>query len=126
MSSLKIPGSTRTPEIDFNFETGEFSMAGESYPEDVRAFYDEPVRQFVGWLGSSDTPVNFDFRLVYFNSSSARVLVGLIDQIEDAARDGRACRIRWHHAADDENIRELGEEFGSDLSATRFELVVLE
>lgn len=126
MSSLNIPASTRTPQIDFDFENGQFLMAGESYPEDVRAFYDEPVRQFSDWLGSSDTPISFDFRLVYFNSSSARILVSLIDQMESAAREGRECLIRWHHAAADENIRELGEEFGSDLVAARFELVVID
>ncbi len=126
VNRLQIAATVRTPAVDFDFEAGEFVLTGESYPEDVRSFYDEPVREFVSWLGSTDGPLRFDFRLVYFNSSSARVLIGLIDQIEDAARDGRDCHIRWFHAAEDENIRDLGEEFGADLSATRFELVVPE
>jgi hypothetical protein len=121
---LQIGATVRTPAVDFDFESGVFVLTGESYPEDVRSFYDEPVREFVSWLGSSASPLRFDFRLVYFNSSSARVLVGLMDQIEDAALNGRDCCIRWFHAAEDENIRELGEEFGADLSATRFELLI--
>ena len=124
MNAIQIPATTRTPAVDFDFDSGQFSMCGESYPEDVRAFYDEPVRQFVNWLTTSDTPICFDFRLVYFNSSTAGILMGLIDQIEEVALDGRVCHIRWHHSAEDDNIRELREEFGNDLRATRFELVV--
>lgn len=55
MSTRSILASVRTPELEFNFETGEFSRSGGSYPEDVRTFYDEPVARFVSWLETSDS-----------------------------------------------------------------------
>lgn len=123
MSRLIISAGVRTPQITFAFDKGEFSLEGESYPEDVRAFYDAPMGQFYDWLASSSGPVRFEFKLVYFNSSTAKVIMDLMEHLEEAASGGRECVIEWYHAEDDDNIRELGEEFAEDLGSARFRLV---
>lgn len=123
MESLFIPSEVRTPKIDFNWQAGVFSIRGESYPEDVRKFYDYPIRLFRDWLNAINTgSVVFEFELTYFNSSTAKVIMDLFGLIETAAARGCEVRVIWHHAADDDNLRELGEEFGSELKIAKFQL----
>ena len=121
-----LTASERTPMLHFAFAEGRFLIEGESYPEDVRSFYDTPMKVLEQWLSSGEQPVEFDFKLVYFNSASAKVFFNLMERLDNAAQAGRPCTVRWHHAADDDNIRELGEEFGTDLEAVIFELVAEE
>lgn len=120
---IQLLASERTPLVDFRFEEGRFLVQGESFPEDVRSFWDGPIKSFGAWLDSSDAPIEFDFKLVYFNSASAKVFLNLLDTLNLAADKGRSCIVRWHHADDDDNIRELGEEFGEGLSAIDFQVV---
>jgi hypothetical protein len=47
----------------------------------------------------------------------------LMERLEEAAGNGRECLIQWHYAEDDDNIKELGEEFAEDLVSAKFELV---
>jgi hypothetical protein len=123
MQDIHIPAGARTPVLRFSFGTGELLIEGESYPEDARSFFDEPMRALTEWLTSTDTPVNLDFRLIYFNSSTAKIILGILERLQAAAEHGRPCVVRWYYASDDDNIRELGEEFGSDLASVRFEMV---
>mgnify|MGYP001202655813 CR=1 FL=1 len=123
MQDIHIVAGARTPLVRFSFSTGELLIEGESYPEDVRSFFDEPMRALTEWLTSTDTPVSLEFRLIYFNSSTAKVIMGILDRLEAAAETGRSCVVRWYYASDDDNIRELGEEFGGDLAGVRFEMV---
>lgn len=123
MDSLIIPSDVRTPELNFNWETGVFSIRGESYPEDVQKFYAAPIKFFLDWLREeSATPVLFEFSLSYFNSSSAKVIADIFSLIDEAATKGRPATVKWYYAYDDDNAKELGEELGSDLKAAGFQM----
>jgi len=43
MSELHITATDRTPEIRLSIDEGVFSMKGESFPEDVSAFYGQVI-----------------------------------------------------------------------------------
>lgn len=122
MSALLIPPTQRTPELAFDFSEGRLRIAGESFPEDVNAFFDGPLGKVHEWLESSQVPVVVDFRMVYLNSSSAKVFAKLLIRLDAQAALGRDCQVRWWYDAEDYNIRELGEEFGSHVDHLRFEL----
>ena len=124
MSKLQIAAGSTTPEVSFHFDLGVFILSGESYPEDVRSFYDAQMKQFYDWLASSgDKPVVLAFKFGYFNSATAKVILDAMTAMEKAAGNGRMCKVQWHYAPHDDNIRDLGEEFGEELSAAKFELV---
>jgi hypothetical protein len=99
-------------------------LEGESYPEDTKKFYDEPMSTVHKFLGM-DHPENVvsQFKLKYFNSSSAKVLLDLFLVIEEAAVRGNKMTIEWHFTKDDDNMRELGEEFSEELNQAEFKLV---
>lgn len=124
MDNIDILPTTRTPSLKLNFDTCEFLLEGESYPEDTTKFYSHPIDQVLTFLGAKqDKPVTFKFKLKYFNSSSAKVIMDLFTALEESAASGNSVKIEWHFVADDDNMEELGEEFSEELSLANFELI---
>lgn len=127
MSIISIAATERSPELDFNFEKNTFKIKGESYPEDVTEFYGEALKALEAHLeGLDGGTVDFTFELIYFNSSSAKILMSLFDMLEEAAEEGNTVNIEWIYEADDDNMEELGEEFGEDLEAANFKMKAIE
>jgi len=124
MSHFDIAATQRTPHLLFDIEQGVFLMEGESYPEDVKAVFDVPMAAVSRHLsGRFEQEMVFAFKLKYFNSSSAKVLMDLFLAIEESAQNGNVLRVEWHHEADDDNMQELGEEFCEELNLAKFEIL---
>lgn len=123
MDTIKIEATDRSPEIDFDFGANKFLVKGESYPEDVSAFFGDVLEKLGEHLESQDgAEVGFGFELIYFNSSTAKVLMGLFETLDEAAQAGNKVIITWRYEEDDDNMEELGEEFGEDLEHAEFVL----
>lgn len=126
MNKFEIASTQRTPHIVFDPEQNFFLIEGESYPEDVRAIFDQPMAVVQSYLMSEfAAELVFAFKLKYFNSSTARVLMDLFIAIEESSQRGRKIRVEWHHEADDDNMQELGEEFCEELHATAFSILAI-
>jgi len=124
MNNIKVEATERSPEIDFNYAENNFAIRGESYPEDVSEFFGEIMKQFYEYIDDlADTEITFTFELIYFNSSTAKVLMGLFDRLDELAEEGNKVIINWCYEEDDDNMEELGEEFGEDLEHAKFNLV---
>ncbi len=124
METIQIQGTDRTPGILFDFDNHAFSLSGESYPEDVAEFYGTLIQQLTDYLGHlQGAALHFDFRLVYFNSSTAKVIMRLFEALEQAAQRGNRVVVNWYHEEDDDNMREMGEEFSEDLKTAQFNLL---
>lgn len=123
MEKLTIEGTERSPGVEFDFDNGRFALTGESYPEDVTAFFGPVLEKLESHLAEAkDAEIRFDFELIYFNSSTAKVLMGLFETLDAAAEAGNKVTITWRYDAEDDNMQELGEEFAEDLAHARFVL----
>ncbi len=125
MDNISIEATDRSPKVDFDFEKGAFLLEGESYPENVSEFYGPVIEALSGYLeGLKDSggTVEFNFKLIYFNSSSAKVMMGLFDSLDETAEAGVGVTINWFFEDDDDNMEELGEEFGEDLEYAKFNM----
>ena len=124
MDNIEISPTARTPSLKLNLDTCEFVLEGESYPEDTTKFYTQPIGQVMAFRGSKqDKPITCKFKLKYFNSSSAKVIMDLFTAMEESAASGNSVKIEWHYVDDDDNMQELGEEFSEELSLANFELI---
>jgi SiaC family regulatory phosphoprotein/Family of unknown function (DUF6272) len=117
---LKIAATERSPEVDFDFDKHCLRLRGESYPEDAAAFYG-PVFEALDDYLSERRECAFEFELVYFNSSSAKAIMSLLERLDEAARKGKVT-IVWYYDEEDDTMRELGEEFGEDLEHAAFHI----
>ncbi len=123
MERIEIPATNRTPTVDFDFDKGHLRLAGESYPEDVTTFYNPLFDALRSWLNDDQsTRCRFDLELIYFNSSSAKAIMMIMEMLDAAAAKGMTIEVYWFHDPEDETMEELGEEFGEDLEHASFRL----
>ncbi len=127
MDNLTIAATERSPAVDFDFAAGRLSLKGESYPEDASAVFGPIFAALEAFFGAArDREVSFDFDLSYFNSSSAKALMNMFQMLDQAAGAGCRLTVNWFYAADDDTMKEFGEDFSEDLSHVAFNLVSVE
>ena len=128
MDKLVIRATRYTPEILLDPKQHLLEIKGESYPENIAEFY-TPV---FAWIESyfnqaekraDNQTVTVNLELIYFNSSSSKILLDLFDLFEAAAGRGLNIVVNWVYEADDEDMLEFGEEFLEDFTSLSFNLV---
>jgi hypothetical protein len=123
MEKLEIDATDRSPAIAFDFAGHHLKISGESYPEDVTAFYNPVFEALDAYLADlGDGGCRFDFELIYFNSSSAKAIMMLMEKLDEAAEAGATIEVHWYYDEEDDTMEELGEEFGEDLEHATFHL----
>lgn len=124
MENTFIPARERTPEVDFRFQDRRLSIRGEAYPEDAASFFGPLLKDMAAYCKSiQGQDLSIEFQLVYFNTSSAKALMNMIQILESTARGGTKVEVRWLFQEDDDVIREFGEDFSSELEYIQFHLV---
>jgi hypothetical protein len=122
METIKIQGTEDTPKVILDKENEVMEISGRSLPEDVTAFY-EPI---LNWLNeyaeSPNKKTIFNFKLVYFNTASSKLLLDILMKLEEMHENGNDVLIRWHYPEEDEDMEEAGEEY-SDIVDVPFEQV---
>jgi hypothetical protein len=113
MNVLTIEREPNTLKVVLDKENKIFLFEGRSLPENTVKFF-EPVVQ---WLDSykqspaDETIVNMNF--VYFNTSSAKLLLNVLRQFDDLHKAGNQVKINWHYMVEDTDILEAGEEYST-------------
>jgi len=116
MNSLDIPATDTTPRVHHNPSARLLRLEGESYPEDVVAFYAPVVAWLRAHLAAEPGPLTVQFALRYLNTSSSKALLDLLLLLDDHHRGGGTVNVEWLYDPSVEVMREAGEEFGEDLS----------
>ena len=125
VDNINIEAGERSPKITCDWEKGIMEVIGESYPENVTEFYGPVLSAMENHLNSKKN-IKFlcAFELLYFNSSSAKVLMRIFDMFEESAKsNGHSISVIWRVDEEDDNMRELGEEFAEDIENIKFEIV---
>ena len=123
MEFLTIDATDRSPGVSFDFDQGVLKITGESYPEDANGFYKQVFEALDAYLANlGDGTCKFVFELIYFNSSSAKAIMTVMDKLEEAAAAGAKVDVYWRYDVEDDNMKELGEELGEELEKAAFHL----
>jgi len=124
MDPLKLNGTETTIGVLLDKANGIFEFSGKSRPENVIGFF-EPI---FSWIDQYEQNPNqetvFSFKLDYYNSSSAKVLLRLLVRLEDIFEKGHPVKIQWYFRKTDEDMRESGEDY-STLVTVPFEFIEL-
>jgi hypothetical protein len=127
MENIKIAATDRSPEVDFDFASNTFMLKGESYPEDVNEFFGPIIEKLESHLEAlSGGDVTFVFEFIYFNSSTAKILMSLFELLDETAENDNEVVVEWRFDEEDDNMEELGEEFGEDLETAEFVLKAIQ
>ena len=95
-----------TPTVNFEASTGRCEISGESYLEETSKFYSK----LLDWIRKYTTTIkgslNFDFKLSYFNTSSSKCLVDILDLLKKYQNDGGKVTVNWYYDDSEEELED--------------------
>ncbi len=116
MNALLIEEKISTPKVVLDKDKGLFEISGHSLPEDVLDFYTPIIKWIEEYLKQPNKQTQFHFRLIYFNSSSSKIILDLLNILNEAALKGIEIEIFWHYLEMDEDMLATGKEFNKILN----------
>lgn len=117
MNFFKLESTKFTPGVVFDPNTAVLEIYGFSLPENALEFY-QPIIEWLRnykteLLSNKNAPeVNVLFKLVYFNSSSLRLIVEIFQVFSDMHHAGIKVSLAWHYDCEDTQMAEAGREMG--------------
>ena len=132
MKALKIEKSSRAPEVLLDIDKGYFKMKYDSRPENVRKFYFPIIEALNSGLQElfdtgkyesfKENPFIFSYKLGYFNSSSAKFILDIMNIARNFHDKGLNILVEWYYQDDDEDMLEAGEDF-ADFCEMEFKFI---
>ncbi len=114
MHDLDIAPTSNTPGIHTDCTAGLLQMQGDSYPENSFEFFQPLIAWLEDYLSDSSRPLQVRIGLAYLNTSSVRVMMDILDRLEEAFRQGQSIELVWQHENGNRRVAELAEEFRED------------
>lgn len=124
MEKLEVQKTISTPHMIINEETNYLLLSGESFPENIVNFYAPLTAWLEGYLATDFPSFTFDCHLVYFNSSTSKLLMNILGAMDEAAARGKDVTVNWHSSKENDVIIECGEEFGEDFTRMKFNIII--
>ena len=116
MPNLDIKATKITPKVLFNTEKDIYEIIGRSIPQNSEMFYLEVIEWLKNNL-STDKKISLVIYMDYFNSSSNKHILNIIDLIN---KTNEGNKIIWKFDEDDEEMKEVGEQI-QFLSSAKFD-----
>lgn len=124
MQKIEVAKTISTPHMVIDAENNYLMLAGESFPENIMNFYGPLLSWLESYLATDFSVFTFDCRLVYFNSSTSKLLMNILGIMNDAAAQGKKVIVNWHSSKENDVIIECGEEFGEDFCDMQFNILI--
>lgn len=121
MEALIIKATDETPAVILDHQNNIFEFSGKSLPEDVTIFYNPILKWFDEYAKTPQPKTIIDFKLVYFNTASSKLILDILFKLENIHESGIEILVRWHYEEEDEDMKEAGEEY-RDIVGIPFEL----
>jgi hypothetical protein len=111
MEPLIIAPTRTSLEVKLDPQTGQFSFSGRARPENSQAFFG-PIAQWLRNYAKQPAPsTECSFRLEYFNSSARKSMMEILGILDGIHHDGKKVTVTWYYDANDDGMRETGEEY---------------
>ena len=117
---MHIAATDRTPAIDLTLTPLKLVMAGESFPEDVSAFYGEVITSINQLVTNVQGKLEVEMAFVYINSSSIKAMYRIFEGIDSYRQAGNEVQVVWKAEEDDDIMQELGEDFKDRFQSLNF------
>ncbi|UTW60729.1 DUF1987 domain-containing protein [bacterium SCSIO 12741] len=112
MENFMLEGTSKTPRVDFNAQTGILELSGRSIPENAVDFY-KPLYDWLDqYVSSPRSNTEVVIKLEYFNTSSSKCLLDVFKKAEELTRNSLdPVVVKWYYEIDDEDMLEAGEDY---------------
>ena len=113
MNDLVIKGEKKTyftPDVNFSATTGICEIAGESYQEETFEFFNRLIAWIDEFVMKVRKPIIMNFKLTYFNTSSARAIQEMIILLKRYKEQGGEVTINWYYQDEEDSTYEEAED----------------
>jgi hypothetical protein len=117
---MQIAATDRTPAISLTQDPLKLSISGESFPEDVSAFYGEVITAINQLAITAKGKLEVEMAMVYINSSSIKAMYRIFEGLDAFRQAGNDVQVTWKAEGDDDIMQELGEDFKDRFQALDF------
>jgi len=113
------------PGVLFNAENGICEITGESYMEEAYKFYLPLINWIKEFIINEKRTLELNFKLIYFNTSSSRLILDILDMLKKFRDEGYDVTVNWHFDPDDPDVKDEVEDFeiesGMDINLVEME-----
>lgn len=118
---LILSSTKETPSVVLDAQNNTFAFSDTSWPEDAKKFY-EPIIQWVeNYFKNPNPNTVFEFRMNYFNTSSAKQFAKLLSVIQKYSQTN-SVKVVWFYQKDDLDMLKAGNRYAK-LLKMNFETV---
>ncbi len=125
MERLFIEDTEDTPFVLLDPENKTFVFAKKSLPENAFQFYQPIISWLEDYFLYYDQEAVFTFKFDYFNTSSAKQLLKILNILEEQFLKGKKIKIQWFHLPEDDDMKTSGQRFALICRIT-FEIIEYE
>lgn len=115
MEKIVIEPTNETPKVILDKENNIFEFSGSSLPEDVVTFYTPIINWFEEYAKTPNEKTKIIFNFEYYNTSSSKMILKLLEMYKDMHRSGYDIEVHWHFMEDDEDMIEAGEDYSENI-----------
>ena len=117
MENINIQGSHKDffiPSVSFDAKTGICELSGESFLEDTVEFYKPLITWLEDYTENVRKPLAFIVKLAYFNTSTSRCILDILNVLKDYEDEGGEVIVNWHFDEKDVDMEEDIEDYMID------------
>ena len=96
----------KIPHVSFVSNSGRMDITGMSYLENARYFYDPIISWVNDYVKTPQPRTELNIKLKYFNTSSAKCLLDLMERINKVNETGNFLSINWFYQEGDEDMQD--------------------
>ncbi len=116
MEKIYIEPTKVTPMVNFDLKQGVIEFSGISSPENSLGFYQGIFATLDEFLSRETRAIVANLSFVYFNTSSSKCLFDVLKRLSMVRTSGTELTINWFYEEDDEDMREVGEDYANVLN----------
>ncbi|MDD3566812.1 MAG: DUF1987 domain-containing protein [Bacteroidales bacterium] len=115
MEKIVIEPTNETPKVVLDKDNSIFEFSGNSLPEDVSTFFFPILSWFDEYAKAPNPTTQVKFNFEYYNTSSSKMILKLLEKFRDIHRSGFDVEVHWHYLEDDEDMIEAGEDYSENI-----------
>ncbi|MCG8698992.1 MAG: DUF1987 domain-containing protein [Bacteroidales bacterium] len=105
------PDAPYYPEVNFNADNGVLEILGESYMEEAYKFFLPLIDWIKEYTLELRKPITMNFKLTYFNTSSSRLILDMLDLFKSYQQTQGDVTINWYFDPEDPDMKDEIEDF---------------
>ena len=114
---VEIPGTSDTPKVALDRNSGKFSFSGRSLPQNPKEFYNPILNWISAYSKQPQKETHLVFNMDYFNTASSKMILEVIEAVKLSESPESKLKIDWHYFEDDEEMYDTGKEFAEMTNA---------